>query len=189
MLKLMQQDNIFSRSKVRWALIIGLVLIIAIALFIWWWLQRPLAPVVLQPQPVVPTNSNTSTTPPENLVVAPTGAEFSVVGRNFVERFGSFSNQSNKQNIKDVWSMITPAMQSRLSQVSIPSNGQGYVGIDTRVVGLKVSSQSETGAELRIKAQRSERKEDLTIKTYYQDIVVSLIKSGDQWLVDRAEWQ
>ncbi len=185
----MPQDNFFSRPKVRLALISGLVLIIALVIFFWWWTHRAPATVVLKTQEVVPTNNNATTVPDETTVVAPTGAELSVVSRIFVERYGSFSNQSKKQNLRDVWSMLTKSFQDRLNLTANTAVTADYSGIETRVVSISVVSQSATEAELKVKAQRSERQADLQTKTYYQDIVLSLIKSGDQWLVDRAEWK
>jgi hypothetical protein len=184
----MRLDNIFSNPKVRLALVIGLVVIVVGIIFFWWWTQRAIKPIVLEPKQVVPANGSTETTT-EPVIVAPTGAELSVVSRNFVERYGSFSNQSNKQNIKDVLSMATPAMQARLNQITNQDASQGYTGIETRVVSISVVSQTSSEAELKIKAQRSARSADLKTNLYYQDIVLSLIKTGDQWLVDRADWQ
>lgn len=189
MRKSMQLGNIFSRPKV-WLTIGALLVFIGIAVWLWWYLtQRSLTPVVLQPQPLT-TNTNTGTNTNENLpIAAPAGAELSVVVRTFVERYGSYSNQSNQQNIRDIWSMVTPAFQSRFDLSKKPDPTQAYAGIETRVISMKVLSQTNTEAQLIVKTQRSERKSDLKPHEYYQDVKVTLNKSGDHWLVDRAEWQ
>ncbi len=181
--------NIFSRPKV-WLSIGVVVVLIGLGIWFWWFLsQRTLAPVVLQPQSVTPDNAANTNVNQVLPITAPAGAELSVVTRTFVERYGSFSNQSNQQNIRDVWSMVTPAFQGRFDFSKRQDTAQAYTGIETHVISIKLVSQTASEARLTVKTQRSERKADLKINEYYQDIIVSLVKSGDHWLVDRAEWQ
>jgi len=188
----MPANNTYSKNKMRrWLIIgIGLIVIILIGIFVWWWLQqRELAPVVLQPQVITADGQDNTNTTPIDTIVAPVGAELSVIARNFVERYGSFSNQSNKQNMRDIWSLITPAFQNRLDLSPSQTTDQTYSGIETRVISMKVISESPSVAELQVKVQRSERNAELQQKNYYQDSLISLIKSGDQWLVDSIEWK
>ena len=44
-------------------------------------------------------------------------------------------------------------------------------------------------AEIKVNLQREETRQNSQPFVYYQDIILSLIRSGDAWLVNRAEWQ
>lgn len=117
---------------------------------------------------------------------------------SFVEKFGSFSNQSNFQNLEELKPLMTFGMQSRVDGTI--KNGQNqnsgaagaYYSQVTRAFSAQELSYNEEKGEVEflVKCQRGEtRGNQYSSKTYYQDIKIELQKVGEEWLVDKAEWQ
>ncbi|MBU0614329.1 hypothetical protein KJ766_03570 [Patescibacteria group bacterium] len=115
------------------------------------------------------------------------------VARSFVERFGSFSSESDYSNIEDVKQLSTANMQSRLSSVVIAAQNdqaQGYYGVSTRVMVIEIENQTDSSATLRITTQREESIDSPANTTIrYQDIILQMVWDGQKWLVDDFTWE
>ncbi len=136
-----------------------------------------------QPKPVVNTSQN------------PTEASISAFVRPFAERFGTYSNQSNFKNLKDLMPSMTERMrawaQERVTVEEKAPFQSVYKGTTTRALAVKIESLDEAGglATVRVSTQRKESGEGDDPRTYIQDVVLRLVKQNGEWLVDSAEWQ
>jgi hypothetical protein len=114
---------------------------------------------------------------------------------SFAERFGTFSNQANFENITDLYPVMTSrfrAIQERFVEKtrsqSLPS--KGYSGITTQVVLAEVPEIQTFEGRVRVlvKTQREEEKEG-KIATRYQDLELKLENQAGEWKVDEAVWK
>lgn len=179
--------NRFFNKKIIFS-VIGIVIVL-LAVVIWWLWNRhvnnPLNPakvdkVTVQNPIVVPTSTPVIEYHP--------GDEVVVVARNVVERYGSYSNQTPGQNIRDIAPMITASLRQKLESQSV-IGADAYQGVDTKVLVSKVIEQSSQSATVQVSTQRVERSADLSTQTRYQDAEVILIKNGDGWLVNSIDWK
>jgi hypothetical protein len=142
-------------------------------------------PVVRDDESVVP-HVDPEDIPAQHEVSAAT------VGRIFVERFGSFSSESDYENIDDVMTLATTSLQSRLEDLAETARGERndeYYGVSTRIITVKTEVATETSARFLITTQREEAIADPgNTSVRYQDIRVELLKEGDSWLVDAFTW-
>ncbi|MEK9130036.1 MAG: hypothetical protein AAB526_01390 [Patescibacteria group bacterium] len=113
---------------------------------------------------------------------------------NFIESIGSYSNQSDFQNIIGLKNIATPKMQiwidDFIKQKNKPSDV--YSGISTKVLAIKKNNfdLGNNQAELLINTQRQEAKESTqNTKVFYQDVSIKLIKESDDWKIDEIEWK
>ena len=115
----------------------------------------------------------------------------------FAERFGSFSNQADYGNIRDLQIFMTEKMKSWSQNYIIDSRAsQGdtavYYGIVTKAVLSQVQrfDSSSGQAEILVKTQRRETGGTSGANSvFYQDITIKYLRQGSVWLVDEAYWQ
>ncbi|MFH0955597.1 MAG: hypothetical protein V1801_00035, partial [Candidatus Falkowbacteria bacterium] len=115
----------------------------------------------------------------------------------FAERFGSFSNQSDYGNVRDLQIFMTDTMKnwaenyindarSRKTQTTI------YYGIVTKAISSEVKQFDfdAGGAEILVKTQRRESA-GITgnSTTFYQDIIIKYVREQGVWRVDAIYWQ
>lgn len=115
---------------------------------------------------------------------------------SFSERFGSYSNISQFENIEDLKAFMTPTMATWADGFVEEQIEAGlsviYIGITTRALNAEIEELDEDRgtARVMIKTQRRERSgEDLDGTVYYQDIILDFQKLGDTWKVNVATWQ
>ncbi len=191
------------KTKIELGLAIA-VLIFALAFFIFWMTRAKPAAVVAQPmvQQNVPASKDKTTKTPSGTVSATTTSAPAVAGETsaltiakiFVERLGSYSSEADAVNLTDILPLATTSLQKTLSdtakKVRASSSGT-YYGISTLVVTApKMVSSSDTATVLSMTTQRQESTGtpgNSTIK--YQNITVTLVKSGTTWLVDSYTWK
>lgn len=114
----------------------------------------------------------------------------------FVERFGSFSNQSNYGNISDLKIFMSAKMQAWADDFIAREKRKKaetavYAGVTTKALYQEVKEFDEPGgrAEISVKTQRRETAGDTEAAAFYQDIVIKFVKEKGEWKVDSAEWQ
>lgn len=115
----------------------------------------------------------------------------------FVERIGSFSNQSNFVNIDEINPLMSASFKKWAEEYirkekAKQKEGSEYYGIETRVISHEfLNFDYENGkAELRLNTQRTEYKGNQRIsQTKYQKAYVALVREGDRWLVDVMRWE
>jgi hypothetical protein len=118
------------------------------------------------------------------------------VARSFAERFGSFSNQSDFENIIDLHPFMTAKMRVWADDYVEKTRGTTqaaavYYGITTRALGSEILKQDAASAVIQVNTSRREIGGNLgETKEYLQNIELTLVKeAGDFWKVDKAEWQ
>ncbi len=133
------------------------------------------------------TEIETSDIPKTSTVSATT------IARTFVERFGSYSSESNFANVEDIKSLATEDFQTDLEEIIDKARKQAdgaYYGISTIVITTKSVDETDTAMTLRMTTQREEAIDDPSKPIVrYQEIVVDLVKVGDNWLVDGFTWE
>lgn len=113
----------------------------------------------------------------------------------FAERFGSFSNQSNYNNIADVTILMTPTMKAwaegYLGKLREQPYSGDYYGIITTAVFAETTAYDEAAGKISlvITTERQETKGLEVGPLYQQKIEIDLIKEANDWLVDRAQWR
>jgi hypothetical protein len=113
----------------------------------------------------------------------------------FSERYGSFSNTSDYENLLDLKAFMTQSMADSTDRYVADARAKSaasaeYYGMSTRALSTEVKTLDETAgtAEIIVTAQRHSSG-SLGEKIYYQSINVSFTKSGDVWRVSAANWQ
>lgn len=115
------------------------------------------------------------------------------VARAFVERFGSFSTQSDYTNIQDVMVLATPELQGQLDEIARSARSEissSFYGVSTKVIGVETLKETVDSASISVATQRQETfdtPENTSIK--YQDIELAMVRVGDDWLVSSFAWQ
>lgn len=114
------------------------------------------------------------------------------VSRNFTELYGSGSNQNNFQNITDAEKWTTQSfanyLNTSLVQQRATLQATPYHDIITTTLVTTVTRQTSTVAAVTVSTQRQETIDRQT-KTYYQDILLDLLKVGNDWRVNAAAWR
>ncbi len=121
--------------------------------------------------------------------------EVTVLSQTFAERFGTYSNDGNFQNIIDLYPQMTSLMadwaKDYVLKMRSQANKDGYEGATTRAISVSLNSLNLDGgkAETMVKTQRSEVKPGQPEpRVYYQDLRLELVKVGADWKVDGAYW-
>lgn len=115
------------------------------------------------------------------------------IARTFVERFGSFSTESDYSNVDDVLGIVTPELRTSLLAIAEEARaeqGDAYYGVSTSVISITVVDETETSANVDITTQRQESfGSPGNTQARFQDIELDMIKNGDDWLVSGFQWQ
>lgn len=124
-------------------------------------------------------------------VPAQSETEFSVVNlaKNYAARFGSWSTDNPGFNLEELKPLSTAKMQTYLQNLAIDYQAKEFQGLSTQSISAKILSLDDEQAKVLVNTQRVETKSDLTNRTYYQDIEMTLAKAGEKWLVSAAYWK
>ena len=186
-------------------IILVIILVIAAILLLLLRRQTPLAP------PPANTNAlNVNAVPPVGLNVnVPTipsppvtdeeksKMDLARLASAFAERFGSYSNQSNFENITDLEVFMTKRMQTWAENFIEKSRAEKpdasiYWGITARALKTEILNFDESlgKTEILVSTQRREAVGTTTnAKVYYQDMSLKFAKEGGAWKVDEAAWK
>lgn len=114
---------------------------------------------------------------------------------SFAERFGSYSSHSSYGNIEDLRVFMSENMRQWAEnyikeQVEQESQNNDYYGISTRAIVTKVRefNKDRGRATVIVETQRTEKKGDQE-NVFNQSMQIKFVKEGDEWKVNRAEWQ
>ena len=117
------------------------------------------------------------------------------VASAFAERYGTFSNTSNFENLLDLKAYMSQSMAAWADKLVADARAKGggsaeYAGTTTLAVINDLAAFDEAGgtAEVVVKTQRRESV-STGDKTYYQDLSVKFIKEGEAWKVDSVAWK
>ncbi len=120
-----------------------------------------------------------------------------LVSTAFVERFGSYSNQSDYTNLDDLEIFMTENMKNWIptykKQLQLENPDFNiYYAINTEAISTQINSMDDEAgtANILIKTQRQEfENSPNNSKVIYQDIILDLVKIDNQWKVKGAFWQ
>lgn len=186
----------FRKYKKQILIILALIIILIIILFSVPWEKKEEGP------------APTSTIRGEGLTEEPTIikgqineenkeiSNVSVIARNFVEIYGSYSNQSNYANIELALPLLSARFKADMSSFLKESRakyvpGLVYEGVTTKALNIFVNNIDEEAgkATVTVKAQKKESfGKQINYSIKYQDMLITLIKENERWLVDSAKW-
>jgi hypothetical protein len=113
----------------------------------------------------------------------------------FIERWGTYSNQSDFSSLKSLDSQMSSKMRnfidSYTDQIKQDYPYQnGYYGITTRSVAVDLGNFNSglSFTEASIGTRRTETMGSAESSTFNQDVTVDLIKINNEWLVDGVFW-
>jgi len=180
---------------------LGIVALIAAILWVLFFRTKaPVAEAPVVPQATPPAPSTPPATPKLNGVPVTTPAQMNqyknqeslkVAAKNFVERFGSYSVAVNFVNFDELREAVTDTTWDWLKSYRLDlakKNGPDFVGVTTRVLSLKIISQSDKQASVLASTQREETRVSGSAVTY-KEMLVKMVLVNKQWLVDGAYWQ
>jgi hypothetical protein len=102
----------------------------------------------------------------------------------FIERFQSYSTDADFQNVREIESMVTPALWKRLSsKISDTPPSGPFVGVTTEVVVATLKEWNPPSATIHLKTRVITEKNGAVTRTF-PEYDVTLVKSGNDWLVD-----
>ena len=189
--------------------ILSLALIAGIVYVIFFYKFSPAAePVVIEPAATQPASVATTSVPAEQPTtnvqpVSPlkkaevSGDDLARMASAFAERFGSFSNQSDYGNVRDLLIFMTATMKNWADNyISDARAKKGdtsiYYGIVTKAIAATVNQfDGDTGqAEILVRTQRRESAGlSGNSSTFYQDIIIKFLRENGVWRVDGIYWQ
>ena len=196
-------------NKRIWGIIIiilGLLLMAAIIYFMFFYKSAAPEPVIEQPVTSVsqttvtpePTSQSVTVQPVSPLKKAEVKADdLARMASAFAERFGSFSNQSDYGNLRDLQIFMTDNLktwaENYINDARLKKGDASiYYGIVTKSVLSEVKQfDSDLGqAEILVKTQRRESAGVTgNSTTFYQDIIIKYLREGSVWRVNGAYWQ
>lgn len=192
----------------RLKILVAVIVLILVGLLIWLLLRGKGQAPAVQPSPQAQEQIQTgpavtAQTLPTPLGTAPAqGTQTSAnaptslesFARSFAERYGSYSNQSNYENLKDLYTFMTVRLRNEteayVARESANTNTSSYFGVSTRAISAKALEQTDSTAKFRLTTQRAESQSGKPApRIYYQDIELSFLSVAGEWKVDRAEWK
>jgi len=189
--------------------------VISLGLIIWF-IMRPQLPTIKKslnintpslPQatvvPSLPVEQVVPTTPTQTKTIVKKEPKFdlSVTLRSlasiFAARYGSFSNQSDFKNLRDLLPSMTVGFAAENERQIEKQRQSGvdttvYYGVTSKTIKSELISlnESKTEAKIRLTMQKNESKRSMNNgKVFYQDVIVELRKEGGEWKLDGVEWQ
>ncbi len=141
----------------------------------------------------VDINSSGSTLSGNSLAEASTDEESIIrLAKSFTQRFGSFSNDTDYENIELSRPFMTEDMINRTNALIIPQDDNAeFYSISTQSIDVDIVDFGEgaTGATIEVGTRRTERKGlDNPVK-FSQTARLELKKISNQWKVDKFTWK
>lgn len=142
-------------------------------------------PVIIEPEPSVIVRELAEEREETNSI--------QTLGKTFVERYGSYSNEAEFENLRDLYPIMTQSFISEtadfIETTIIPDS---YYGVTTQVIIMSVDSFDESLgiAQMTITTQREEAIDSpQNINVRYQDVVVNFELLSGSWKISSAKWQ
>lgn len=191
-----QQKGTINRNRV-FAFGVLIALVIILILLLWWWFRpQSVAPQPTQPQTqgkvVLPATAAVDLGTQGTQITTPSNGELEVMSlaRTFAERYGSWSTDSNFQNLRDVTPLVTDALRATFeATIAKGADTTVFKGTETKAINVTIKSLTAAAANVDVQTQRVETDEALKRVVSYHVLSLKLIKKGQYWLVDTATWQ
>jgi len=110
----------------------------------------------------------------------------------FAERFGSYSNQGDYQNLRDLLPVMTARYRSSTEAFLATAEsapGQPYEGVTSVKISTDVRSVDEDSAVIAVTLQQSRSVGVAPATTGYRTLRMELEIVGTDWRVDEASWE
>ncbi|MFH0779897.1 MAG: hypothetical protein V1928_03515 [Parcubacteria group bacterium] len=124
-----------------------------------------------------------------------TAAEAQAMVNAFVERFGTYTNESGYAGLIDLKSLMTASMADWLAKSYIPKLAKDhspagfFYGITAKAAAARILDQKATTMKVQVATMRAETIGTTEAQQFLQDILLDLVKTNGRWLVDGAYWQ
>ncbi|PIT90032.1 hypothetical protein COU23_00740 [Candidatus Kuenenbacteria bacterium CG10_big_fil_rev_8_21_14_0_10_36_11] len=111
----------------------------------------------------------------------------------FVERYGSYSNQTDFENLTDLMPFMSQSLkrwaENLIDSKRVNSNSQApYYGVTTKVLKTEIIEFTDELVKIKVATQKSEMfGTDYNSKVSYEDLTVSLIKEEGVWKVNEIK--
>lgn len=137
------------------------------------------------------TGVNTNTDDTSNVVLSNQRTSISRAATSFTERYGSYSSDSNFDNIEVLDSVMTENMKKQAENVI--KNGLGtkeYYSIATQAASVNFVDyvDGSTGATLEVFTRRTEQKGLNDPVIFSQTARLQLNRVDNQWKIDSFKW-
>lgn len=109
---------------------------------------------------------------------------------SFVERYASYSNQTDYENLTDLIPFMSVSLKNWANNFVIEkrknvTENQLYYGITTKTLKKELLSYTDDLVKIKVSTQRSEMVgADFNAKVFYEDFIVELIKEAGVWKVN-----
>jgi len=192
-----------SRSQKIILITVVVVIILAILIILFWPRLKDQFVGASQTGPIY-SSSDASVTAPSGVAgggavtVAPTVSAATTVeamARSFAERFGSYSNQGNFENLTDLYPFMTDKMRSWADDFIVKNKTQAvtgteYLGVTTKALSTKIVEQEKNKIIITVSSSRRESTATkINNKIYMQDLQLVFVRDNDLWKVNEAQWQ
>ncbi len=184
----------------RFAIFLFLFLLLVLLMgWLLWALFHKDPPVVVeladapaQEQPTIPKEPEVNPISEQKKDERIATSSVSTIAKTFTERYGSYSNEANFQNLRDVLPLMSIELRAQtqtfIDTATAPAN---YYGVTTRVITVDVQSIDETlgTATLELTTQREEALESPEkTKISYQKIRLELVQEEGTWKIASVTW-
>lgn len=193
-----QEQSVYNKNRLI-ALGALIVLIFIIIFLVWWWFipKGPAAPATNTPvvpasdRVVLPRQTQVLETPTVKPAIADEGeAQILSLARNFSERYGSWSTDSSFQNLNDLFPRITARLRAEFEKTIAKAEPSAeFKGSETNVLKMEIQNRTASNASVLVTIQRVETDAQLKQTVTYHDLLVSMVKQGEFWYVNVAEWK
>lgn len=135
-----------------------------------------------EPQPTAPTASAS----PRDTALR--------LARLFVERYGSFSENNDYENVKNLLSLMTTRFRQEsekiIADAEAPDPNAEFYGITTKVLTIAMGDYVEDKkAVVQLQTQRTETDGAADSTVFTQPVRVSLVSVDGVWKVDSVTWE
>ncbi|MFA5854661.1 MAG: hypothetical protein WC866_06340 [Patescibacteria group bacterium] len=115
------------------------------------------------------------------------------MGELFAERYGSYSNQGDFQNLRDLLPVMTAKyrLQTETSLAAAkPQQGQTFEGVTSVKISSEVRTYNEAGGTAVVAVTLQQEKVSGTSTVVgYRTLRMELKKVGEDWRVDSSRWE
>ena len=186
------------RKRLAYFLVLILIIILLLMLLFWqlFYRSKPEEVVVVEEpvitQTTVPFETEVSAIADQQRTGRIESASINVLAKTFVERYGSFSNEANFENLRDVLPLMTASFANETQEfIDSSSAPTDYYGMTSRVITVDVLEMDETAgiASLELTTQREEALDSPVNTTVrYQKIRLDFVMEDGVWKVASATW-
>lgn len=124
-----------------------------------------------------------------------TASEAQAMVNAFVERFGTYTNESGYAGLVDLKLLMTASMADWLTKSYIPKLAKDhspagfFYSITAKAAAAKILEQKTSTMKVQVTTMRTETSGADKAGQFLQDILLDLVKTNGSWLVDGAYWQ